>query len=176
VARIEAPLQNSIVRANIPLFGIASGDNFREYRLEYGLGTDPEEWVLIRHSTERREEGLAGADLGIAADRTIEGNLANWDTGLSNYLYPPFYAEDHPVDHKGQYTIRLTVTGHDGSVAEDRITLEVGDPIPNAWGGVAISPDRRARLRVPPHAMHQAFRVISIRTSEYCSSAAEQLP
>jgi len=51
VARLSVPYQNALVRANVPVFGLAYGKDFKEYRVEYGEGSNPSEWKV----TERVE-------------------------------------------------------------------------------------------------------------------------
>src|SRR4029078_2633744 len=96
----------------------------------------------------------------------VRGNLATWDTGLKDYVYLPTYPQDHPIDLKGTYTIRLRVTGTDGSIAEDRVTLFVAHVVSNAWGGTVTSSDSGIRLIVPEHSLRQAFRLIGFEAAE----------
>ena len=163
VAEIQVPRQNSLVRASIPIFGKAHGTAFREYQLEVGAGTAPTEWTLLKSSYEQQKDGVTREAMADSADLTIIGNLANWDTGLKNYVYLPSYPKDHPVDLKGIYTLRLLVSGKDGSQAEDRVVVNVGEVIANASGGVVTSDDGRARLRFPEHALTDSFVVFSLR-------------
>ena len=106
---------------------------------------------------------VAPTSLDDSGDHTIRGNLGTWDTGLTNYVYLPSHPKGHPINLKGVYTIRLVVTGDDGSTAEDRVPVEVGDVVPNAWGGVVTSTDRKVSLIVPEQAITNSFRVMSIK-------------
>ncbi|MCL4854508.1 MAG: hypothetical protein KJZ78_24375, partial [Bryobacteraceae bacterium] len=160
-ARIDVPRQNSLVRAGVPIFGIAAGSEFAEYRVEVGQGDDPSSWTLLSRSTGPQTNSSPVLP-GNSADLTILGNLATWDTGLKSYVYLPMYPRDHPVDLKGTWTVRLVVAGKDGRTAEDRVQVEVGEVIPNAWGGEIRSDDGQAALYVPPWSLSEPFRLLSI--------------
>ncbi len=162
VAQIAVPNDNALVRANIPIFGKAYGKEFKAYIVEYGTGIAPSEWHLIQTSNEPQAKNITPNDLDDSLDITIHGNLATWDTGLKNYVYLPSHPKDHPIDLKGTYTIRLVVTGNDGSTAEDRVTVDVANVIPNAWGGRASSKDGRVVLTVPEQAIMDSFRLTLI--------------
>lgn len=165
VARIDVPYDGSLVRADVPVFGAAGGDGFRTYRVEYGAGRDPDSWTTLATS-DRAQETWDPDELDDSFGITIRGNLGSWDTGLKNYVYLPEYPVDHPVDLKGEYTLRLVVEGEDGTRAEDRVTVTVGNVVPNALGGVVTDADARVSLHVPPHAFDEAFRVIAARIGE----------
>ena len=166
VARISVPYPDALVRADVPIFGVAHGAQFKEYRIEVGMGADPVEWSEIVRSSKPQLKDATPADLDNSADITIEGNLATWDTGLRSYVYLPTHPRDHPVDLKGTYTVRLTVSGKDGATAEDRVTVAVANVIRNAWGGTAVSSDRLVTLSVPEHALTSHFRLISFEAAE----------
>ena len=162
-AKIDYPLADSLVRADVPIFGLAYGRSFSSYRLEYGKGTTPSTWISIAQSTRPQASNMTPADIDDSADITIHGSLGNWDTGLKNYVYLPSYPKDHPTDLKGIYTVRLVVAGNDGKTVEDRVTLEVGDVIPNAWGGKVTSSDDKVVLDVPEQSLMNSFRLVAIR-------------
>ncbi len=161
-ARISVPYDGALVRANVPIFGLAYGEEFVEYRIEYGEGTKPGKWITIGASTTPQMKDDVTADLADSADISIKGNLATWDTGLKNYVYLPSHPRDHPIDLKGTYTVRLVVRGKDGSTVEDRVTVDVANVIPNAWGGQSVSKDGKVTLEVPEQALWDTFRLISI--------------
>jgi len=162
-AKLSVPYPNSLVRGNVPIFGLAYGKNFKEYRVEYGQGKEPTEWITIAKSTTPQTEDVTPEDLDVSADITIRGNLATWDTGLRNYVYLPSHPKDHPINLKGVYTLRLLVVGEDDSAAEDRVTVEVGNVIPNAWGGIVRSTDNKVTLTVAEQSIMDSFRIISIK-------------
>jgi hypothetical protein len=166
-AMISVPPAASLVRGNVPVFGLAYGDSFAEYRLEYGEGAEPKEWTtILRSTTPQQDAGVPDNLSDFGGDTTLYGNLGNWDTGLKEYVYMPTYPPDHPVNLGGVYTLRLVVMGKDGALAEDRVTVEVGGVIPNAWGATVRSADGRVTLTVPEQAIKDSFRVISVRPIE----------
>ncbi len=162
-ATISMPHKNVLVRGEVPIFGSAYGENFKEYKVEYGKGSTPTEWVTITSSTTPKTMEVTLGNWNNSGDTTIHGNLATWDTGLKTYVYLPTHPKDHPIDLKGTYTIRLVVTGKDGATIEDRVTVNVADVIPNAWGGVAKSKDGNVQLIVPEQALMDSFRLIGIQ-------------
>ena len=99
-------------------------------------------------------------------DLTINGNLATWDTGLTNYVYLPSHPKGHPIDLNGTYTVRVVVEDQNGETAEDRVTVTVANVIPNAWGGLVKSKDQRVSLNVPEQAIMDSFRLISIQQTK----------
>jgi len=163
VARIDLPGARSLVRGMVPVFGVAYGKAFKEYRLEYGSGQAPQEWVLIARSAESQVKSATPAEVYFSPDVTVKGNLGTWDTGLRSYVYLPEYPPDHPVDLNGVYTLRLVATGLDGQEVEDRIEVQVGEAIPNAFGGTVKSPDGLVELTISEHGLKQAFRLLAIR-------------
>ncbi len=163
IAKISVPYDNALVRADIPIFGLAYGTQFEKYRVEVGEGINPLEWTLIESSSMPETEDVTLMDIDDSSDLTIHGNLATWDTGLKNYVYLPSHPKDHPINLKGTYTVRLVVTGKDGSTVEDRVTVDVANVIPNAWGGIAKSKDEKVVLAVPEQAIMDSFRLISIK-------------
>ncbi len=157
VANIDIPRENALVRADVPIFGLAYGRNFKKYTVEYGEGPEPQEWVEIITSTTPQREDVAIKEIAIG-DQTLHGNLATWKTGLSNYVYG-----EHPVDLNGIYTVRLLVFGKDGKKIEDRITIEVGRVISIVYGGVVESKDKKVILSIPEQAIESSFKVFGIK-------------
>jgi hypothetical protein len=111
-----------------------------------------------------------------SGDLSIEGNLGTWDTGLKSYVYLPSHPEDHPVDLRGLYTIRLVVTRDDGATVEDRVTVEVGEAMPNAWGATVRSDDDQVTLTVREQSLTEAFRVMAIRKLDALPDAVTPPP
>jgi len=77
-ARIDYPGPNQIVSGIVNIYGIADGDDFAEYTLEYGTGADPSTWYYISESDVAKTNEL----------------LASWDT--------------QSLGLNGQYTLKLT--------------------------------------------------------------------
>ncbi len=165
ISEILIPGNGALVRANVPIFGRAYGENFHDYRVEYGQGPDPTDWTIIETSTTPQTELVAPNQLYLSADLSIDGNLTTWDTGLKNYVYLPTHPKDHPINFKGTYTIRLVVSSSDGQSVEDRVTLHVANVIPNAWGGRVVSPDEHVMLSVPEQSIAAPFRLILIQSA-----------
>ena len=158
-AKITIPYLYSIVRGDVPVYGIASGTGFVKYRLEYGAGEKPDTWILITESNQEQTEDKSRAQVDFSLNKTIPGNLGMWDTGLTEYEYG-----EHKVNLPvGIYTLRLTVTDKQSRVAEDHISVEVGRVILNTIGGKVESPDQRASLTVPEHALYSAVEVVSLK-------------
>jgi RHS repeat-associated protein len=165
-ANISVPNEASLVRASVPIFGQAYGKDFKEYRVEFGEGKNPSEWFHIYTASIPQSKEITPEDLDDSLDLTIHGNLATWDTGLENYVYLPSHPKDHPINLKGTYTIRLVVTGNDGSSVEDRVTVDVANVIPNAIGGNVRGKDGKVVLFVPEQAIMDSFRLILIKPTE----------
>ena len=165
VGEILIPRDGALVRANVPIFGRAYGDRFKEYRIEYGQGVAPHEWIILETSTKPQIHNTTPDKLFLSADLSIEGNLGTWDTGLKNYVYLPTHPRDHPINFKGTYTLRLVVTSLDGQTVEDRVTVHVANVIPNAWGGIVRSPDEQVLLSIPEQSITSPFRLILLQAT-----------
>ncbi|MDC4225614.1 MAG: RHS repeat-associated core domain-containing protein [Candidatus Manganitrophus sp.] len=165
VAKLSVPYQEALVRGEVPIFGLADAREFKKFEVEYGSGVEPQTWTTIFSSITSQTKDVTVTDLDDSGDTTIQGNLATWDTGL-NYVYLPSHPADHPIDLKGTYTVRLVVTGKDGQTVEDRVTVDVADVIPNAWGGTVVSTDQRLMLTVPEQAIRDSFRLIGAKPVE----------
>jgi RHS repeat-associated protein len=162
--KITIPAKNSLLRSDIPIFGVAGGTSFKEYRVEYGQGKNPSEWCLIESSTTPQqtiEVGLTEIPL-MQGDVDLRGNLATWNTGLKNWVHLPWHPPEDPTDLNGVYTLRLTVIGLDGEVVEDRMVVEVGRVIAECLPGIAISPDQRVVMRFSEHSLTEPYRVYTI--------------
>lgn len=76
VARIQVPYEDSRVRGNVPVFGLACGKNFKEYRVEYGYGKNPDKWTVIYSSAMPQDEKVPSAERKFGEGKTVHGNLA----------------------------------------------------------------------------------------------------
>lgn len=173
--KITVPTEDCLLRSDIPIFGVAGGNDFKEYRVEYGKGRNPTEWYLIESSTipqQTCDVGLAQIQL-MQGDIDIRGNLATWNTGLKEWIHLPWHPPEDPTDLNGVYTLRLTVFGTDGQKVEDRMVVEVGRVIAQCLPGTAISPDQRVVMRFPEHSLTEAFRVYTILP---LSAAGDEIP
>jgi len=163
-ARLTVPVNGALVRADVPVFGVAGGTDFKEYRVEFGEGPNPKEWRLIARSEQPQQScGIGLADVPhMQGDIDIRGNLATWNTGLKEWVHLPWHPASDPTDLNGVYTLRLVVIGKDGRRLEDRVVVEVGGVVAQALPGLVSSADRKVTLSFPQHALQAPFRVYSI--------------
>ncbi len=165
IARIDVPVNNALLRSDIPIFGVAGGKEFKEYRVEYGEGKNPTKWHLIDSSNTAQPTNAVGyAEMKMMqGDIDIRGNLATWNTGLKEWVHLPWHPADDPTDFNGTYTIRLVVVGKNGKTVEDRVTCEVGRVIAQCLPGTAISIDKKVTMHFPQHSIQSPFRVYTIK-------------
>lgn len=162
IAKIHVPFPNSLVRADVPVFGLAYGKDFREYTLEYGKGANPTSWTRIITSATPQFNTRLLQEIS-SAGPTIKGNLGTWQTGLTEYEHNN---KEYLVDLNGRYTLKLTVTDTQGNKKEDRVTVQVGRVASFAWGGVIRSPDTKVEFVIPEHSITDAFEVMGILPKE----------
>lgn len=159
IAKIEIPYNDSIVRADVPVFGKAYGEDFKEFILDYGEGKDPKNWILINKSDIPQTEYNPSALQAMTSfGKTIDGNLGTWRTGLDEYKYGV-----HPANLSGAYTLRLRAFAKRGNAAEDKITVEVGRIILNSIGGKAESRDGLASFEVKEHSLYTSAILVSLK-------------
>ena len=159
-ARMSFPFDRALVRANVPVFGVAWAKEFDSYRLEFGEGREPKEWVLIHQSRQPR------ASDPFAEDRVVwskdwgfpKGNLGTWETGLDEYAY----GQKFKHNLRGEHTLRLTVRDQQGRTAQHAILVTVARALMNAHGGYGQSPDEVVRFDVPANSLDEAFKLVSI--------------
>ena len=162
-AAIHFPYENSSIRANVPIFGLAYGKDFTSYRLEFGQGHEPKEWTLVDESTEpETHDPWAEGKVKWSKDWGVEtGNLGVWRTGLSEYTYGQHWEHDL----LGPYTLRLTVTDKQGREAQHSVHVIVARVVRNDIGGSVESPDGMARLEVGADSISSAFILVSLLPS-----------
>lgn len=172
-ARITVPVSGAYVRSDVPIFGVAGGEGFDHYTVEYASASSPDEWVLIESSeTPRNTTDVAPADIwNMQGDIDIRGNLATWNTGLKNWEHLPWHPEDEDIDVLGDYTIRLTVFGADGTTAQDSVSVVVGDVAAQCVGGAVHSTDGLFALEIEPLSLSAPFRVFSAKPAEIAAGA-----
>jgi len=143
----------------VPVFGVATAGAFKLYRLEYGEGASPNEWHPIRVShTPQTVDPWAAGKVKWDANRGAQGNLGDWQTGLTSYAYGR-----QTANLNGAYTLRLTVEDKSGETAEARVVVTVARVITREVGGIAESCDGRAFLNVPPGGVASPFLLVSIQ-------------
>lgn len=158
--KITVPAAYSIVRGDVPIYGYACGKDFKKYRLEYGEGENPKEWLLINKANKPQEEPETDSKMDLDQAKTIPGNLGMWETGLSEYNYKNENSVDLSI---GLYTLRLTAFGKRGKKTEDKIMVEVGRVLLNCHAGGIESRDKKVTLSVPDHSLYKAIEIISIK-------------
>ena len=163
VARIKSPWPNSLLRSDIPIFGVASGNDFSHYKVEFGKGSNPSEWHIVEESKKPQKKSPNFKDISwMQGDLDLKGNLATWNTGLKNWSHLPWHPPEDSIDLNGIYTIRLVVEGKDGKSVEDRVTCEVGRVIAQCLPGIAVSPDKRVTMRFQEQSLMHPFRIYTI--------------
>jgi penicillin-binding protein 1C len=111
---LSFPVEDSIMTTSpIPIMGRAAAtSNFKDWVLQYGLGSNPSSWTRIFHSE-------------IPYDQPE--NLIDWDpAGVEN----------------GYITLRLVVRSTEGGNAEDRVhfTIDLATPTPTPTATETITP------------------------------------
>lgn len=158
-AHIAIPVTGNLVRADVPVSGIASGSQFHHYRVEMGQGANPQSWTLVDEKTEP-QVAVAIPNALLSGDASVTGNLATWHTGLTEYVYPDPFAKDLGID--GVYTVRLVVSDTDGNSVEDRATVTVGRVLGNSFASRGVSPDKQVEVLVQERSMTRDFSVMGI--------------
>ena len=159
VAKIDTPYHDSIIRGDVPVFGKAYGNDFKEFILDYGEGKNPEKWTLINQSNVPQTKYRLSAGIDMTSfGKTIDGNLGIWRTGLDEYEYG-----EHPVNLSGIYTLRLRIFDKGDNVKEDRIIVEVGRVILNSIGGRVKSIDGNAEVLIEEHSLSSGFILMSLK-------------
>lgn len=161
--RIIIPFANSLLRSDIPIYGVAGGKCFKKYKVEYGSGKTPDTWYLIDESNIAKSKfDQSQIPSLMQGDVDLRGNLATWNTGLKNWEHLPWHSKEDTIDFNGTYTIRLLVEGINGEKVEDQVTCKIGRAIAQCLSGIAISPDKRIRMIFPEHSLMYPFRIYSI--------------
>ena len=161
---IQVPVEGALLRSDIPIVGVAGGSDFKKYRVEYGEGKNPTKWTLIQSSKASQAVNKFGlADVLRRSDTELRGNLATWNTGLKEWVYLPWHPADDPTDLRGEYTVRLVVTGKNGKSVEDRVNVEVGRVISQVLPGDAISTDNKVTMHFEAQSLQAPFRVYTIK-------------
>ena len=102
VAKISLPWDQFLVRADVPVFELACGPDFKRYVLEFGQGSDPTEWHPIAVSTHPRPtDPYAAGKVEWCRDSGGRGNLGVWHAGVTSYRYP-----GREENFNGVFTVR----------------------------------------------------------------------
>ena len=158
LAGITLPSDNAMVRGVVPINGYAAGSDFDHYEVDYGQGNSPKSWTSL---TSRNTPTNPSSPLPLYHKKTLSGNLASLDTGLSIYHYDfrPTLSGD---GLGGTYTVRLQVFGRHGEVAEARVHLLVARAVPYVTDSLAQSPDTGATLAVPSLSIHSLAQLFAL--------------
>ena len=172
-AKITVPVSGAYLRSDIPIFGVAGGEGFDHYTVEYASTSSPDEWMLIESSdTPQNTTNAAPADIwNMQGDIDIRGNLATWNTGLKNWEHLPWHPEDEDIDVLGDYIIRLTAYGADGTTAQDSVSVVVGDVAAQCLGGSVHSTDGLFAMEIEPLSLSAPFRVFSAKPAEIAAGS-----
>ncbi|MCG7961642.1 MAG: discoidin domain-containing protein [Candidatus Thiodiazotropha taylori] len=109
--QLTAPTDSTLVKGYLDIEGTAySADDFKEYRLYIGEGTNPADWQTLRRSP-------------VA---TISDVLAQWNTVV--------------LPNGAQYSIRLEAEDINGNLAQDQLVVTIDNLPPAAPSGLTATP------------------------------------
>ena len=154
---IAVPQHHSLVRGEVPISAdLPIGAAFH---LEVH---DPD--GVLRQSCDGVVQRELGDDLLAelaVATRTPQGNVCNWDTGLTAYAYGDQYGP-HSHGVAGWHEISLVADLPGGGEARDTIRVFVGSVVSFVYGNEVRSVDGRVQLDLPEHAIDGSFRLFGI--------------
>lgn len=156
IAKIDLPPDKSTVKGDVAIFGLAYGEAFKKYEVYYGKGSDPQKWIKINESDIPQAEYSKNIPKKSFTGQ-LKGNLATWDTGLSNYEHG-----HHLASLIGVYTVKLVVYDTKGNQKEDKVVIKAGCEVPNVYGGEVVSNDRVVKLKIEKHSFQRSFEVFSV--------------
>ena len=131
-AVILSPRENYQVGDTVTVIGTAIDENFKEYIIEYGEGTQPNKWQEASDDARRETD-------------VTNGKLFDWLT--KNKL--------------GIFTLRLTVKDKVNHSSYAFVTVDVRPEITEKNGGEAEAADGNARIYIPPNSLSDK-KVITI--------------
>lgn len=158
-AKIAVPVAYSLVRGDVPVYGIACGRDFEKYWLDYGVGENPQAWenIVVSNVSQENFQNISRVDFSL--DKTIPGNLGMWDTGLDEYQY----GQHQSGLHMGTYTLRLIVRDKKGNIKQDRVLVEVGRVALNAFASELHSDDGNSALAIQEHSLCEPAKIFSLK-------------
>ncbi|MDP6356510.1 MAG: PA14 domain-containing protein [Planctomycetota bacterium] len=170
-ARISFPFDKGMVRANVPVFGVAWARDFESYIVEFGEGTEPEKWFGIVESKQpQANDPYSRRKVVWNPDWGARGNLATWQTGLDEYPY----GEKWEHNLYGLYTLRLTVRTREGRTMRHSIETTVGRVLTNWNGGLVKSPDQSVAFRVAPDSLPRSFLLTSLLPTDQATPPGDR--
>lgn len=163
--RISFPSNNALVRADVPIFGIADCPDFRSWRLECTLKYDERgqkiepDWRLFAESdTPVREDPWTAGKVHWDYGHGARGNLFTWPTGAPSYPYTTY----ETTEQRGICRLRLSVFDAHGTAYTDEITVQVADVFSNVYGGFTESPDGIVEIRLPTRSTPIRFFLVGV--------------
>ena len=131
-ARLERPVDGEQVHGKVNLFGIARGELFQEYRLEYTSISVPDKWRRIggKSTTPVTPEPASVKNYSPFAG----GFMGQWDSR----------------QFRGAYVLRLVVVSATGDEIEDRVKVFVENEHP------------RLEILYPPEGLRTTERLITV--------------
>ncbi len=125
---ITSPSADTSVKGSVAIKGTASDENFLEYKVEYGQGTEPSSWTEITSSTSQvTDDALATWDTTVLNDGSytlrltaedLAGNSAQTQVSLRVDNHPPQatlinYPTDTVTGNTPKVEVNFTWTGSD---------------------------------------------------------------
>jgi RHS repeat-associated protein len=160
-AEIRCPYPDALIRAHLPIFGTASGEDFDRYELAYkSSGSDNADWQTLHTGFQPVVTDFKLDDNLFDTEASIAGNLGTLDTGLTSYAYWTHDGSTIDFD-QGDYLIRLRAFDQKGNLAEHTVPFTVGRVITNGWGGEVVSSDSQIKLLVPPRSLPKRIMVFA---------------
>ncbi|MCK5399838.1 hypothetical protein KAJ26_07405, partial [bacterium] len=146
---------NSLIRASIPIAGIASARDFARYVISYGKGNNPTSWTeIVDSSQEHMISGLAMRD----NVTTVFGNLGQWNVGGDLW-----WGEEVLDDGlNGEYTLKLEVWDRSGNSTSDEKIITVGRKMSSFNECMTISESKKASFSLPFAALDHSYLLMSI--------------
>jgi hypothetical protein len=160
-AKIDFPRNGSLLRADIPVCGLACGEDFERFVLDYGRGDNPSEWTTIKESDIPQKDYIDPGNSLMNYGKSIDGNLGMWETGLTEYYY-----KNYPVDLNGEYTLRLRVYNDKGMYSEDRIKVTVGRVALNCMDNKIESLDGKLTINIPEHSLEEKGILMAVQRAQ----------
>ncbi|HIE28519.1 TPA: hypothetical protein EYP66_14660, partial [Candidatus Poribacteria bacterium] len=122
------PVMNEQVSGEIQILGTAYDENFKEYTVEYGKGTEPgdSDWKPISKQPIQTP--------------VWENELLSWNT----------------AGKEGEYSIRLRVLDQAGNEVEKKVAVVVQNPVVRSKGREIKANDQKARIYIPPNSLPES--------------------
>lgn len=166
-ANIRIPWDSALVRATVPIIGGASGRNFASYIVDVAptwATTAASSWTHINQGYSQVIDDFVFPD----GSATVYGNLGTWETGLVGGEEYPLQDLFHPpldMGFRGRWTIRLRALDANNQVTESLRKVIIGRVINNTTGGLIVSDDGHARIKVPALSLLEDWSIFGLVTA-----------